>query len=108
MTIHPIVHIEIPLPNPHENSAFYAQALGNIVDVSRTAFVGDGLTYQNHNEDGSFVGTLLGCESRYRHRGGANMAMLDGHAKWITNNPERHTMQDDNNCFFEKYFASDK
>ncbi len=87
---------------------FYTQHLPEIVDVSRTAFVGDGLTYQHHNEDGPFVGTLLGCESRYRHRGGANMAMLDGHAKWITNNPERHEMKDENNCYFEKYFTSDK
>ena len=87
---------------------FYSQHIGEIVDITRTAFVGDGLTYRQHNADGSFLGTALGCESRFRHRGGANLSMLDGHAKWISNNPERHTMQDENNCYFEKYFTSDK
>jgi prepilin-type N-terminal cleavage/methylation domain-containing protein/prepilin-type processing-associated H-X9-DG protein len=87
---------------------FYVQTLGNIVDSSRTAFVGDGLTLQNHDEGGPFVANAVGCESRYRHRGGANMAMMDGHAKWITNNPERHVMQDENSCFFEKYYTFDK
>ena len=87
---------------------FYTQSLSSIKDSSRTAFVGDGLTYQDHNDSGPFVGTVLGCESRYRHRGGANMSMLDGHAKWITNNPERHVIQDENSCYFEEFFTSDK
>ncbi len=87
---------------------FYAQHLGNVVDASRTAFVGDGLTCQAHNDDGPLLGTLLGCESRFRHRGGANLGMMDGHTKWVSNNPERHVMQDESGCFFERYFTSDK
>jgi prepilin-type N-terminal cleavage/methylation domain-containing protein/prepilin-type processing-associated H-X9-DG protein len=87
---------------------FYTDSMSNIVDVSRTAFVGDGLTIENNGGGSPFVGILLGCESRYRHRGGANMAMLDGHAKWLTNNPERHIARDENSCYFEQYFTSDK
>jgi len=87
---------------------YYQQSLSNIVDVSRTAFVGDGLTAQVHNGGGPVLGTLMGCESRFRHRGGANMGMLDGHSKWISNNPERHVAQDENNCYYERYFTSDK
>jgi prepilin-type processing-associated H-X9-DG protein len=87
---------------------FYNQTLGNIVDVSRTAFIGDGLTIMDKNGGHPFVGQLIGCESRYRHRGGANMAMLDGHAKFLTNNPERHLAQDESSCYYEKYFTSDK
>jgi prepilin-type N-terminal cleavage/methylation domain-containing protein/prepilin-type processing-associated H-X9-DG protein len=83
---------------------FYTQTLANIVDSSRTVFVGDGLTYESQSQ----LGNMLGCESRYRHRGGANMSMLDGHAKFITNNPERHSMQDESGCYFEKFFTSDK
>jgi predicted enzyme related to lactoylglutathione lyase len=55
MTIHPIVHIEIPLPNPAENSAFYAQALGWKVESTPgfdyTQFVAEG------GPGGGFVGT---------------------------------------------------
>ncbi len=87
---------------------FYTQTISNIVEASRTAFVGDGLTVEDNNGGDPFVGILLGCESRFRHRGGANMAMLDGHVKWISNNPERHTMQDASGCYFERYFTSDR
>lgn len=87
---------------------FFTQHLADIVDVSRTAFVGDGVTYRQHNEDGPFLGTAMGCESRYRHRGGANMGMLDGHTKFTTNNPERHVAQDQNQCYFERFFTSDR
>jgi prepilin-type N-terminal cleavage/methylation domain-containing protein/prepilin-type processing-associated H-X9-DG protein len=87
---------------------FYNQSLSSIKETARTAFVSDGLTFQSHTEEGPFVGELYGCESRYRHRGGANLTMLDGHSKWISNNPERHLAQDDNSCFYEKYFAGDK
>lgn len=87
---------------------FFTQSLSSVVESSRTAFVGDGLTIEDKNDGDPFVGILMGCESRYRHRGGANFAMLDGHATWISNNPERHTMQDASGCFFEKYFTSDR
>ncbi len=87
---------------------YYQQSLSEVVNVSRTVFVGDGLTCQTHNPGGSLLGILLGCESRYRHRGGANLGMLDGHTKWVSNNPERHTEQDADGCYFERYFTSDK
>jgi len=87
---------------------YFQQSLSGINEVSRTAFVGDGLTCQTHSDSGPLLGTLMGCESRFRHRGGANMGMLDGHTKWISNNPERHVLQDGSGCYYEEYFASDK
>lgn len=88
---------------------FFNQSLSSVVETARTANVGDGLTFQNHDASGQpFLGALFGCESRYRHRGGANLTFLDGHSKWISDNPERHLAQDDAGCYFEKYFAADK
>ena len=88
---------------------FFGQTMASIVDASRTATVGDGLTFQKTAPGaGTFVATMFGCESRFRHKGGANLTFLDGHAKWISNNPERHLATDESGCYFERYFASDK
>lgn len=88
---------------------FQPESLSRIVESARTAFVGDGLTFQGRDHAGNqFVGAMFGCESRFRHKGGANLTFLDGHSKWVSNNPERHLSQDTNGCYFERYFAADK
>ena len=66
---------------------YYQQSLSDVVNASRTVFVGDGLTCQVHNGGGPLLGILMGCESRYRHRGGANFGMLDGHTSGFPTTP---------------------
>lgn len=87
---------------------FQAATYASISEVARTANLTDGLTFQGHDQNGPFVGTLFGCEGRFRFREGANIAFMDGHAKWISDNPEHHLATDDNQCYYEKYFAADK
>lgn len=88
---------------------FQAESLTQVNEPARTAYVGDGLTFQGRDNEGDqFVGTMFGCESRFRHKGGANLTFLDGHSKWISNNPERHLSQDEHGCYFERYFAADR
>lgn len=88
---------------------FFAQSLASIVQTSRTAAIGDGLTFQRTNSmAGTFMASMIGCESRFRHKGGSNLTFLDGHANWVSNNPERHLAQDDSGCYYERFFTSDK
>jgi len=87
---------------------YHLQTLGGVISPARTAIVGDGLTYQSHNADGPFVGTLFGCEGRGRHKGGATLGFLDGHSKWISEDPEQVLEEDKDGCLFERYYAADK
>jgi prepilin-type processing-associated H-X9-DG protein len=87
---------------------YHLQTLSSVIDPARTAIVGDGLTYQSHNAKGPFFGTLFGCEGRGRHKGGATLSFLDGHAKWISEDPEHVLDEDKNGCLYERYYASDK
>ena len=90
------------------NYVFAHQSLPGVVSPSRTAMVIDALTFQMHDSSGPYLGILYGCEGRFRHKGGANLTFLDGHSKWISNNPERHLDQDASGCYYERYFTSDK
>lgn len=87
---------------------FAGLALSSVKETSRTTFVSDGLTFEFHFGPSHYLGELFGCESRFRHRGGANLTMLDGHSKWMSNNPERHLAQDESGCYFEKFFTVDR
>lgn len=92
----------------NNNFSFQLQTLAGVVDSARTALLGDALTYQSHNSKGPFVGTLYGCEGRGRHKGGVVLTFMDGHSKWISNDPELHIAKDDAGCYYEQYYAIDK
>lgn len=83
------------------------EALAAIVNVARTANIGDAVTAIT--TDGTSVYTKFGCEAQFRHKNsGGNFSFLDGHSKYITGNPEAHQLKDENGCFFEEYFTKDK
>jgi len=56
----------------------------------------------------NYVAVKFGCEAKGRHKGsGGNFTFLDGHAKYVTGNPEEHYVLDQNGCAYEEYFSSD-
>lgn len=86
---------------------FHTQTLSSVAEPARTANIGDAGTVVR--ADRPTVATLFGCEGRYRHNGsGCNLGFLDGHAKYVSGNPERVLQQDDQGCTYEKYFTSDR
>ncbi len=87
---------------------FYTETLSTITTPSRTAYINDGASFAFQSPGGALVGNLFGCEGRFRHVGGTNLMFTDGHAKWVTDNPERHLAKDADGCFFEEYYAKDK
>jgi prepilin-type N-terminal cleavage/methylation domain-containing protein/prepilin-type processing-associated H-X9-DG protein len=72
---------------------------------AETAIVSDGFT-GIINSGG--IGTTMGCEAAQAHTGGGNFTFLDGHAKWIARNAERYENQDQQGCYYKKYFTIDK
>ena len=92
----------------NNNYSFQLQTLSGVVDSARTALLGDALTYQSHNSNGPFVGILYGCEGQGWHKGGVVLTFMDGHSKWISNDPEFHIAKDAEGCYYEKYYAVDK
>ena len=87
---------------------FYTDTLSTIPTPSRTTYISDGASFAFQSSGGALVGNLFGCEGRFRHVGGTNLMFVDGHAKWVTDNPERHLAKDADGCFFEEYYAKDK
>lgn len=86
---------------------FLAQSLATVPEPARTAIAGDGATLVR--TDTPAISVLYGCEGQYRHKGGgANLAFLDGHAKFLVKDPERYQSQDDAGCFYETYFTADR
>ncbi|HZO91235.1 MAG TPA: DUF1559 domain-containing protein [Chthonomonadaceae bacterium] len=91
------------------DSQYYNESLAAVVQPARTANIGDSWTiWRPGASPQPRVGTAFGCEARYRHKGGGNFSFLDGHSKWISNNPERHEERDEGGCWFEKYFTADR
>jgi prepilin-type N-terminal cleavage/methylation domain-containing protein/prepilin-type processing-associated H-X9-DG protein len=90
----------------------YNETLAGIVSTARTANIGDSFTIirgSNLSPGGLRISTAFGCEARYRHKGsGGNFSFLDGHSKYINNNPERHEAQDASGCWYEEFFSADK
>jgi prepilin-type N-terminal cleavage/methylation domain-containing protein/prepilin-type processing-associated H-X9-DG protein len=90
----------------------YQETLASVVESARTANIGDSLTVvriSGASPGGLRIGTAFGCEARYRHKNsGGNFSFLDGHSKYINNNPERHLKQDGQGCWYEEFFSADK
>lgn len=90
----------------------YQETLASIVEPARTANIGDALTIvrkSGASPGGLRISTAFGCEARYRHKNsGGNFSFLDGHSKYINNNPERHLAQDGAGCWYEEFFSADK
>lgn len=90
----------------------YNETLASVVSPARTANIGDSFTVVRNSSaspGGIRISTAFGCEARFRHKGsGGNFSFLDGHSKYINNNPERHEAVDSNGCWYEEYFSADK
>ncbi len=87
--------------------AFYTASLSSVMSLARTAYSGDSLTVVR--SDAPAVGTLFGCEGRYRHKdSGATFTFMDGHARYLPGNPERYLDQDESGCWYERYFTANR
>lgn len=90
----------------------FTEYLAAIVQPARTANIGDSFTIVRNSgasPGGLRISTAFGCEARYRHKNsGGNFSFLDGHSKYINQNPERHLLQDASGCWFEEYFTADR
>jgi prepilin-type N-terminal cleavage/methylation domain-containing protein len=81
--------------------------LSSIVEVARTANIGDAFTAINAGN--TLVVTKFGCEAQFRHKGdGGDFTFLDGHSKYLHGNPEKIHATDASGCIYEKYFTFDK
>ncbi len=79
-----------------------------VVNPSRLAVAGD--AYTAVRKDLTSVTVAFGCEGTFRHKDtGANYTFLDGHAKYIPNDPEfGYIDADENGCYYKRYFAWNK
>jgi len=84
------------------------RAMTEVVEPARNAIAGD--AYTAVRKDKSRVSVMFGCEGTFRHKGvGANYTFLDGHSKYIPNDPEfGYIDQDANGCHYKRYFAWNK
>jgi prepilin-type N-terminal cleavage/methylation domain-containing protein/prepilin-type processing-associated H-X9-DG protein len=89
--------LDTPAPN--------VMYLSQVSRSSESAIVTDGFTGVISN---GAVGVMMGGEATGAHAGGANVTFLDGHAKWLAGNPEKYIQQDENGCWYEKYFSVDR
>jgi prepilin-type N-terminal cleavage/methylation domain-containing protein/prepilin-type processing-associated H-X9-DG protein len=104
----------------YPGSAFNStMSLAAIVQPARTANIGDSFTIvraSGASPGGMRINTAFGCEAQFRHKNsGGNFSFLDGHAKYIFKNPERHLLLDTNDtsvnpagCWYEEYFTYDR
>ena len=49
-----------------------------------------------------------GCEAMSSHQGGGNHVFVDGHSKWIARNSERYLLQDQQGCWYKKFYTIDR
>ena len=86
--------------------------LAAVVAPATTCIVGEGWTTVSIGGDtpANVVRSRFGCEGRYRHKdSGANLTFLDGHAKYVTGDPENdHLKTLSNGCKYEEFFAYDQ
>ena len=93
-------------------SGFITLTLAAVVAPSSTCIVGEGWTTVSIGGDtpANVVRSRFGCEGRFRHKNsGANLTFLDGHAKYVTGDPENdHLKTLPNGCKYEEFFAYDQ
>lgn len=73
---------------------------------AETANIGDGVTLIRSNATPR-VNPQFGCESMFSHTEGGNYGFLDGHAKYLKGNIERHIVQKDG-LWIQQYLTYDK
>ncbi len=87
---------------------FQARTLASIAESARTANIGDALTVFVTHVDR--IGTALGCEARYMHKGesGGNFCFIDGHSKYIIGNSQRYHDTDASGVVYMRYHTGDR
>ena len=87
---------------------FHARSLASVTEPARTTNISDGATVWLNDRDR--IGTMMGCEARYRHNGesGGNFTFIDGHSKYIIGNSQRYHDTDANGCIYMRYHSGDK
>jgi prepilin-type N-terminal cleavage/methylation domain-containing protein/prepilin-type processing-associated H-X9-DG protein len=83
-------------------TGFLGMSMAQVLRPAETANIGDGFT--GRIPLGGY-GTTFGCEVIDRHHGGGNFCFLDGHAKFIKGNIERHLAQDETGKYYERYLT---
>jgi prepilin-type N-terminal cleavage/methylation domain-containing protein/prepilin-type processing-associated H-X9-DG protein len=68
---------------------------------AETALVTDGVTLVV----GGGILSLFGCEGAEMHQKGGNLMFLDGHSKWVKDNPELEVRQATTGEWYERYFT---
>jgi len=74
---------------------------------AQTANIGDGVTIIRGNGTPR-MNAQFGCESAFSHQEGANYCFLDGHAKYLKGNIERHVRQDSTGRWIMTYLTFDR
>jgi prepilin-type N-terminal cleavage/methylation domain-containing protein/prepilin-type processing-associated H-X9-DG protein len=91
------------------NPIFQALSLAAVVEPARNTNIGDGLTVWRPNASPPRLGGTFGCETKDRHKSsGQNFSFLDGHAKFVRGNIERHYSVDSAGCWYVTYLTYDK
>jgi prepilin-type N-terminal cleavage/methylation domain-containing protein/prepilin-type processing-associated H-X9-DG protein len=83
---------------------------GTLAEVTRpaeTALITDGATVMSNLPNWAIF-SAGGCVAATSHQGGGNHVFLDGHAKWIRGNSERYELQDQQGCWYKRYYTIDK
>jgi prepilin-type N-terminal cleavage/methylation domain-containing protein/prepilin-type processing-associated H-X9-DG protein len=83
----------------------FTMNLSQVSRVSETGFANDGLTAVVNN---NIFLTTFGCESQFMYKGGGNMAMMDGHAKFIKGNVERYLARDAAGMWYKRFLTVDR
>ena len=77
-----------------------------VMRPSETCILSEGLTARTADGDAMLA---FGCDGRGAHQDGQNLLFLDGHAKFVTGNPERQPgFRDSSGCWEATYFSFDR
>jgi prepilin-type N-terminal cleavage/methylation domain-containing protein len=89
----------------------FTDIIGNNTAVNRpaeTVISTEGATYLGNANASGPIFVWFGCEAAKAHQGGGNHVFLDGHARFVKGNSQRYLMQDQNGCWFMRFYAWDK
>jgi prepilin-type N-terminal cleavage/methylation domain-containing protein/prepilin-type processing-associated H-X9-DG protein len=91
-------------PGSNNYGTIITRTQADIVRPAETGIVSDGVSIYSSTVGGVVI--TFGCEAAYAHQEGGNFVFLDGHAKRISRNSERHLEQRaSDGMWYKKYHA---